>query len=321
MSMATFRQKIQLLRGLIHGELAFTAPFFANVDVTRRCNMHCLGCQYHSSQTRTPSPGDHAVKDISFELVERLCVELPELGTSEVFLVGEGEPFLHPRLSDIILAFKRAGCKVQVFTNGTLLNESKASQVLDSGLDVLRVSLWANSPEEYAKCHPGANPANLQRTLDGVRLITGLKATSVGYGNLSLWLSRLGLEEWVLPASLAALVVLGVWICRHRRGDLWLRLGVTAIVARIWIYHWLYDDLLILLPMITLFRIAKQEPFRAGDDIVAGALLMLTIIAMMAPARLRFAPWPWQLIFTAGHVLVWGGYWPFCSITRDVQGR
>ncbi len=174
--MATLKEKVMLLRGLINGEVASTGPFFATVDVTRRCNMHCLGCQYHSSKTRTPSPGDHTVKDIPFELVERLCEELPRLGTSEVFLAGEGEPFLHPRLFDIILAFKRAGCEVQLFTNGTLVNKENVLALLDSGPDVLRVSLWANSPEEYEKCYPGADPAKLQRTLDGVRLVTTRKA-------------------------------------------------------------------------------------------------------------------------------------------------
>jgi hypothetical protein len=41
---------------------------------------------------------------------------------------------------------------------------------------------------------------------------------------------------------------------------LWLLLGVTALVARFWTYHRWYDDLLILLPMIALFRIAQQRP-------------------------------------------------------------
>ena len=174
--MATFRQKVQLLRGLIHGEAAYTGPFYVDVDLTRRCNLGCLGCQYNSSKTRIPLPGDRTIKDIRFELIEKLCRELPALGTREVFLVGEGEPFFHPRLFDIVSAFKHAGCKVQLFTNGTLINEANAPAILDSGLDVLRVSLWANSLEEYRKLYPGINPENLQKTLNGVKTVTSLKA-------------------------------------------------------------------------------------------------------------------------------------------------
>jgi len=173
--MATFKQKVQLLRGLIDGKAAYTGPFYVDVDVTRRCNMHCLGCQYHSSKTRKSSLSDHALKDVSFELIEQLCEEFPRLDTHEVLLVGEGEPFLHPRLFDIIAAFKHAGLKVQLFTNGTLLNAANAEQLLDSKLDILRVSLWANSVEEYEKCYPGVNPGNLQKTLTGVKIVTDLK--------------------------------------------------------------------------------------------------------------------------------------------------
>src|SRR3972149_1312900 len=63
-----------------------------------------------------------------------------------------------------------------------------------------------------------------------------------GYANLSIWLAALGLEELSLPASLFALVALGFWIFLHRHMDIWLNLGVTAIVARFWTYHRWYDD-------------------------------------------------------------------------------
>lgn len=171
--MATLAKRIQLLKGLIHGEVAYTGPFYADIDVTSRCNLRCLGCPYHSSKTRGPSSGVRVMTDMSFELVERLCEELPKLGTREVIVTGEGEPFLHPRLFDIISSFKHAGCKVQLYTNGTLINEPNAALLLDSGLDVLRVSLWANSAEEYEKCYSGAQ--KFREVTDGVRMVTALK--------------------------------------------------------------------------------------------------------------------------------------------------
>ncbi|KPL15508.1 MAG: hypothetical protein AMJ93_16560 [Anaerolineae bacterium SM23_84] len=100
-------------------------------------------------------------------------------------------------------------------------------------------------------------------------------------------------------------MALGFWTYRHRHGDFWLLLGVTALVARFWTYHRLYDDLLVLFPMVALFRIAKRGPSTDGSDVVAGMLLTITIFAMLAPARLRYAPWPWYLLFTGGHALVW----------------
>jgi len=174
--MATLRQKVQLLRGLIHGEIAYGGPIYMDVDITRRCNLHCLGCLYHSSVTMKPSSSDPRVQDVPFEQIEQLCRELPRPGTTEVFLVGEGEPTLHPRLPDIVSAFKNAGCRVQLFTNGTLIDQVYAQAILKSKLDVLRVSLWANSVGEYRTCHPGVSLDHFDKTLDGVKAVADLKA-------------------------------------------------------------------------------------------------------------------------------------------------
>jgi hypothetical protein len=130
-------------------------------------------------------------------------------------------------------------------------------------------------------------------------------AVRAGYANLHIWLTTLSLEEWGLPASFFAMVALGCWTYRHRHGDIWLLLGVTALVARFWTYHRLYDDTLILLPMVALFRIAKRAQPTAGGDVIAGVLLSITILVMLAPARLGFLPAPWDLLFKGGHAIVW----------------
>ncbi|MFQ5936741.1 MAG: hypothetical protein ACE5LB_10055, partial [Acidiferrobacterales bacterium] len=70
-------------------------------------------------------------------------------------------------------------------------------------------------------------------------------------------------------------------------------IGVSAIVARFWVYHRAYDDMLLLLPMITLFRIAKQDTVGNGDSVVAGVLLAVTMIAMFATG-LRFVLPTWE---------------------------
>ena len=126
-----------------------------------------------------------------------------------------------------------------------------------------------------------------------------------GYADLHIWLTSLGLEGWIFPASLLALAALGIWTYRHRHVDLWLVLGVSAIVARIWTYHRVYDDLLILLPMIVLFRITKQGLSVDGSDVLAGILLTIAIVAVLAPARLLTFPPPSSWMMATGQVVVW----------------
>jgi hypothetical protein len=104
---------------------------------------------------------------------------------------------------------------------------------------------------------------------------------------------------------LAVLVALGFWTFQHRKGDLWTLLGATAIVARLWTYHRVYDDVLILLPMVALCRVTKWETSSDSTRIAAGLLLAATMLSMLAPARLEHFAWPWSQMFTGGHALVW----------------
>jgi hypothetical protein len=125
------------------------------------------------------------------------------------------------------------------------------------------------------------------------------------YANLHTWLAVIGLKEWSLPTSLLTLLALGFWTYLNRLVDIWLIIGVTAIIARLWTYHRWYDDLLILLPMIALFRIAKKAQSDNRSDIIAGILLAITLFSMLAPYRVQNLPSPWSLLFTGGHAIVW----------------
>ena len=167
---------MRLFRGLIDGQRAYAGPFYAEVSITTLCNQGCLGCQYHSSGARGLLYSAAGTEHMPLGQISELCVSLRQLGTREIILTGEGEPFLHPQLFEIISLFKGAGFYVHLFTNGTLLDESNVTALIDSGVDILRVSLWAASTEEYAKCYPGVDPDNFQRTLNGVKLMSNLKA-------------------------------------------------------------------------------------------------------------------------------------------------
>jgi hypothetical protein len=130
-------------------------------------------------------------------------------------------------------------------------------------------------------------------------------AAEGGYANLHMWLACLDLQEWILGVSLLVFAALGFWTYQHRKGDFWILLGVTALVARMWTYHRIYDDVLVLLPMVALFRIAKREAASERTSMAAGLLLAATILSMLAPARWEHFPWPWSFAFTGGHTLVW----------------
>jgi hypothetical protein len=132
-----------------------------------------------------------------------------------------------------------------------------------------------------------------------------------GVANQHSWLETIKLEGLEGPSSLIALIILGFWIYRYRRADIWILMGVTALVARFWTYHMWYDDLLILLPMVTLFRIANQHAPVAAADRLAGPLLAITILTLLAPGGLYLLPMPWNKLYVVLQTITWAAVFIF----------
>ncbi len=97
--MAGFSEKVGLFRGLLNGEAAGAGPFYVTVDVTRRCNLQCLGCPAHSPHATRPRPGDPTVQDIPLDLFESVCRQLEAMNTDELIFSGEGNLSCIPRSS------------------------------------------------------------------------------------------------------------------------------------------------------------------------------------------------------------------------------
>ena len=147
-------------------------------------------------------------------------------------------------------------------------------------------------------------------------------ASLQAHANLHSWLAWLGLDALNAPVSLLALGMLGWWLYCHRQEDIWIRLGVAALAARFWSFHYRYDDVLILVPMIALLRLTEQRPWADGARTTARALLVLTAVTMLAPARLLFLAWPWTALVETAQTTVWLGVLAFlCSPTWRERGR
>ena len=164
------------MRGLFNGEVAYTAPFYVSVNVTSRCNLKCVGCPFHSQYAGPASKRYSDTGDLSLDIFKRLCGELGALNTNSVVLRGDGEPFLHPDVFQMIAAAKESGLKVMLLTNGAMLQKEKVQALIDTKLDELRVTFWASSEEEYKKNYPGSNPDNFIKVIDGSKFLARLKS-------------------------------------------------------------------------------------------------------------------------------------------------
>ena len=109
--------------------------------------------------------------------------------------------------------------------------------------------------------------------------------------------------------SLAALGLLGAWVWRRRHSDIWILLGVSALAARFWTYHRWYDDLLIILPLVAVLRIAVRDFGNSAQGVVAGVLFLLNLALLAVPGgRYVFAfvgLEPLESVFIAAQLVGW----------------
>jgi len=140
-----------------------------------------------------------------------------------------------------------------------------------------------------------------------------------GYGTVHDVLASFELRSWNAAASVTILAIAGAWLFRQRRAELWPLLGVTAIVARIWTYHRWYDDLLLLLPLIALFRLTRQPEIGPWTRAAAGALFLWIWAFLLAPGVLYTLP---SLDFLVDvQVAGWLVALAFLVGTVEVRGR
>jgi hypothetical protein len=144
-----------------------------------------------------------------------------------------------------------------------------------------------------------------------------------GHVNLQKWLALMGLHTFLWPATLAILVAFGGWVLRYRNVDFWILLGVAALVTRLGFHHRLYDDLLLLIPMVSLFRVARAGAETDGVRVLAGILFGLTWATLMAPAQLFTYSPPVPTLTEAGQAVVWIAVLIFllAAARRDAAAR
>ena len=102
----------------------------AYVEITNLCNLRCDFCP----QTRRPA------RVMTLDEFHRITHELRPLVT-EIFLHLMGEPLLHPELAGILSICARHDLKVNLVTNGVLLDEERRSLALAPIVRQVNISL------------------------------------------------------------------------------------------------------------------------------------------------------------------------------------
>jgi putative metalloenzyme radical SAM/SPASM domain maturase len=136
-----------------------------NIEITTRCNLSCAMC------VRKVWKEDSG--DMSLQTYRALVPVFPEIET--INLIGIGEPLLNEKIFEMIRLGKEhlpGSGTFSITTNGTLMDKSKASKLVSSGLDYIVVSIDGASPETFAEIRKGAR---LENVLNGIRFLNQTK--------------------------------------------------------------------------------------------------------------------------------------------------
>lgn len=168
-------------------------------EVTNRCNLPCQTCvrtfNLHEPE-RDPLPQE----------LKQAAGALPDL--RRVVLHGIGEPLLNKNLPEMIRFAKAQGAWVLFNSNGILLDAAWQDTLIDCGLDELRISLDAATPETFKKVR-GA-PA-FPRILSNLRRFVARKAErGVAHPRLSLWMVAMRANIHELPGLVDLAADLGI---------------------------------------------------------------------------------------------------------------
>lgn len=183
------------------------------IEVTNYCNSLCVSCPLTYDHFKYVEPKNH----LEWDEFRRIVDQFPKL--ERVVLHGIGEPLLNANLARFVSHLKERRAEVLFNTNGILLDQKRGDALIAAGLDELRVSIDAVTPELYARLR-GVDALN--------RIKSNLKAFVERHGGqqqplLSLWLVgmqsnlhqlpdfvRLGAEIGVSEVYLQRLVYLGI---------------------------------------------------------------------------------------------------------------
>jgi len=136
-------------------------PIHIQLEPTTACNLACRTCP-HEEYIKT-------ARHLSLDNFKRIY---DQIKPQKITLSGLGEPFSNPRLPEMIRYAKDRGTSINTTSNLTLISKSLAEKIVDSGLDLIKVSIDAAQADTYIKIRDEDHHKSI---VDGIVLINEFK--------------------------------------------------------------------------------------------------------------------------------------------------
>jgi MoaA/NifB/PqqE/SkfB family radical SAM enzyme len=105
------------------------------IEPTTKCNLDCKMCPRNTWV-------NEKIGDMDMQLFETILNQIKSISSVEtVFFGGIAEPVFHRNIIEMIKMVKEIGLRVELVSNGSLLDREKIEKMLYAGLDMLWVSI------------------------------------------------------------------------------------------------------------------------------------------------------------------------------------
>lgn len=170
-------------------------PTFVAWDCSRKCNLHCIHCGAVKEKYE---------KELTTEQIKHLVDQLAELKVNFFGATG-GEPLLRKDLLEVLGYASKKGIKTGFASNGYFLDEKKAKEVKEAGINSIMISL--DGTEKTHNMIRG-NKEVFKRAINAIKFLKEQKieilsvattVTPVNFGELrdiKKILLNLGVERW-----------------------------------------------------------------------------------------------------------------------------
>ena len=145
-----------------------TFPLHFQLEPTTYCNLHCKMCSRQRKIERGIVPHLKHMKFAAFKKV--IDTIRPYKGQ----ISGQGEPLMNPELPEILTYAVEKGVKISTITNFILMNQELARKIVQSGLNLLKISLDAGTNQTYKEIR-GLD--KFEEILTKIREFTALRET------------------------------------------------------------------------------------------------------------------------------------------------
>lgn len=119
-------------------------PIYMEISPIGMCNHRCTFCALDFME--------YQKRELSIELLRERLKEMGRLGIKSIMYAGEGEPFLHKYIAEIVSKTKDSGIDVAITSNGALMKADLAERVLPH-LEWIKISINAGTDTTYANIH------------------------------------------------------------------------------------------------------------------------------------------------------------------------